>query len=263
MKNRKMIVVDLDGTALNSNHQVSDNTRNYLQKLKEDGHIIVIATGRTLRSGILVTEGATFANYVIGSGGGIIYDISNKKIIYQNEIPKKEAEIVFSMYQDDMGFIDICNANYYYKYTTKDYKESNTCKVIKTKEKFLENIDNITHISIIPNYGIDTLHALLKEKVPNLDYVKMQDSFSDRIWIDIFRKGTSKYNAIKIIAGIENISNDDIIAFGDGRNDVDMIQKCGIGVAMGNSLEEVKEVAIYTTKSNDEDGIIYFLNKYL
>ena len=260
---RKMIVIDLDGTALNSNHQVSTKTKEYLKELKENGYIIVIATGRILRSGINITDGAEFANYIISSGGGSIYDNLNKKIIYQNEIPKKEVETIFSMYKDEMEFIDICNANGYYKYTIKNYKEDKTCKVSKTREKFLDNIDNITHISIISNNGIEELYGLLQEKVPSLDYVKMQDSFSDRIWIDIFGKGTSKYNAIIIVAGKENIENHDIIAFGDGKNDINMIQNCGIGVAMGNALEEVKEVANYITKSNDEDGIIYFLQKYL
>ena len=263
MKNRKMIVVDLDGTALNSNHQVSITTKEYLKRLKEDGYIIVIATGRILRSGINITDGAEFADYIISSGGGSIYDNLNKKIIYQNEISKEEAETVLSIYDDDMEYIDICNYNYYYKYTVKDYKVDKTCKVSKAREGFLDNIDNITHISIISNDGIEELYELLQEKVPSLDYVKMQDSFSSRIWIDIFGKGASKYNAIKIVADIENIKNEDIITFGDGRNDIDMIKRSGTGVAMKNALEEVKEVADYITESNDEDGIVYFLDKYL
>lgn len=263
MKNRKMIVVDLDGTALNSNHQISITTKEYLKKLKEDGYIIVIATGRILRSGINVTEKAEFADYIISNGGGIIYDNLKQNIIYQNGISKEEAEMIFSMYTDDMEYIDICNVNYYYKYTVKDYKESNFCKVTKTRKGFLDNIDNIIHASIISNNGIEELYELLKEKISSLDYVKMQDSFSDRIWIDIFGKGTSKYNAIKIVADIENIKNEDIITFGDGRNDIGMIKKSGIGVAMGNALEEVKEVSDYITKTNDEDGIVYFLVEYL
>lgn len=263
MKNRKMIVVDLDGTALNSNHQVSITTKEYLKKQKEEGNVIVIATGRILRSGINVTDGGEFADYIISNGGGIIYDNLKKSIIYQNVISKEEAEIIFSMYTDDMEYIDICNANYYYKYTVKDYKEDKTCKVSKTRKGFLDNIENIAHISMISNDGIEELYELLPEKVPSLDYVKMQDSFSDRIWIDIFGKGTSKYNAIKIVADIENMKNEDIICFGDGRNDVDMIKRAGIGVAMGNALEEVKEVSNYITKSNDEDGIVYFLTEYL
>lgn len=258
-----MIVVDLDGTTLNSNHQVSIKTKEYLQKLKGNGYIIVIATGRVLRSGINITDGAEFADYIISSSGGSIYDNLNKKIIYQNEISKEEAEIILSIYDDDMEYIDICNYNYYYKYTVKNYKGDKTCKVSKTRERFLDNIDNITHISIISNNGIEGLYKLLQEKVPSLDYVKMQDSFSDKIWIDIFGKGTSKYNAIKIVAEIENIQNEDIITFGDGRNDIDMIKKSGTGVAMKNALKEVKKVADYITESNDEDGIVCFLNKYL
>jgi hydroxymethylpyrimidine pyrophosphatase-like HAD family hydrolase len=62
---------------------------------------------------------------------------------------------------------------------------------------------------------------------------------------------------------IEGINNSDVIAFGDGLNDVDMIKLSGIGVAMGNALDEVKNVSNYVTISHNDDGVIYFLREYL
>ena len=92
----------------------------------------------------------------------------------------------------------------------------------------------------------------------------MQDSFNDVQWIELFNKGTGKYNGINRVAQIENIKNENIIAFGDGLNDIDMIEKCGVGVAMKNALIDVKQKANFITdKSNSEDGIIDFLEKYL
>ena len=68
---------------------------------------------------------------------------------------------------------------------------------------------------------------------------------------------------IKKIMEIEGVSNDNVIAFGDGLNDVDMIRLSGIGVAMGNALNSVKKVSDYITISHNNDGVVYFLKLYL
>ena len=78
------------------------------------------------------------------------------------------------------------------------------------------------------------------------------------------KKGTEKYKGITEIARLEDISNENIIAFGDGLNDVEMLKKCRIGVAMKNALPEVKEQADYiTSRTNNENGVIEFLKEYL
>ena len=92
----------------------------------------------------------------------------------------------------------------------------------------------------------------------------MQDSFGDVKWLEITKKGTEKYKGITEIARLEDISNENIIAFGDGLNDVEMLKKCRIGVAMKNALPEVKEQADYiTSRTNNENGVIEFLKEYL
>ena len=92
----------------------------------------------------------------------------------------------------------------------------------------------------------------------------MQDSFKDVKWLEVSQKGVEKYNGISKIAQIENIENKNIIAFGDGLNDIDMLKKCGVGVAMKNALPEVKDVSKYIAKkTNIENGIVEFLKEYL
>ena len=92
----------------------------------------------------------------------------------------------------------------------------------------------------------------------------MQDSFKDVKWLEVSQKGVEKCNGISKIAQIENIENKNIIAFGDGLNDIDMLKKCGVGVAMKNALPEVKEQADYiTSRNNNENGVIEFLKEYL
>ena len=92
----------------------------------------------------------------------------------------------------------------------------------------------------------------------------MQDSFDNVQWLEAFQKGVQKYKGVYKISQIENIDNKDVIAFGDGLNDVDMLKKCGVGVAMKNALPEVKEQADYiTSRTNNENGVVEFLKEYL
>lgn len=263
MSSRKMIVVDLDGTLLNINQGCSKKTIKYLSKLKKMGYIIVIATGRMLRDAVSVTEGAKFANYIIASAGAIIYDMDKSKIISDKKIDKDEVRRICSYYNDEVEFISICDLYYYNSFTFEDKMDLWVDKKINDIDKFIIKSDGIYHMTfyVCDNSLIDKYYKMIDSD--KLSILIMQNSFSDKKCIEIFSKGVSKYNAIKTVIDIEGICNDDVIAFGDGLNDVDMIRLSGIGVAMGNALDEVKEVSDYVTISHNNDGVIYFLKGYL
>ena len=86
---------------------------------------------------------------------------------------------------------------------------------------------------------------------------------SQRFYYEIMPKGLSKGNSLLEIAKYYNIDQKDIIAFGDELNDETMIEVAGTGVAMGNAVEKIKEIADYITLSNDEDGIADYLEKFI
>ena len=92
----------------------------------------------------------------------------------------------------------------------------------------------------------------------------MQDSFKSDKSIEVSSKNVSKYAAIKKLADLLNIKNDEIVAFGDSPNDLDMIKNCGFGVSMKNALDEVKKVSDATTvKDHNDDGMTDFLKNIL
>lgn len=264
LNNKKLIAVDLDGTLLQTNKRCSLKTTNYLKDLKEKGHIIVVATGRILSSAIHATEGAEFANYIVSDAGAIIYNNEEQSIISKNIINNLDVIKICSEYETNWSKVNICDNENYNIYTNKYYEIENFEKLILDKEEFLKKDKEITHISIILKQNeVEKIKKKLQTKLPHLKITIMQDSFSDKKWIEVFNEGVSKYNTIKLIADRENIDVKDIICFGDGLNDIDMIKRSGVGVAMGNALPEIKENAKYITLSNDEDGIKFFLEKYL
>lgn len=260
--NRKMIVVDLDGTLLNISEGCSNRTKKYLKKLKDLGYIIVIATGRVLGSAMGVTDGADFANYIIANAGALIYDMDNKRIVMKNDISKIDMKMICDSYNDEIDYINVCDLFYHNRCIGNSNIKSKYEKKIKDLDKFITDCDDILHITVKlkDNDLIDKYYKIFSRD--SLEIIVMQDSFTDRKWLEIFNKGVSKYNAIKVIMDREEISNSDVVAFGDGLNDIDMIKKCGIGVAMGNALDEVKDVSNYVTISHNDDGVVYFLRGY-
>ncbi len=153
-----------------------------------------------------------------------------------------------------VDFIHICDNNNHHKII--DFNDV---------DDLLEKLTEVTKFVIIlkDNSNILDFRNELVGRYPNLSFIVMQDSFGTRQWFDVIASGVDKYKAAKYVSELEGISNGNIIAFGDGLNDLEMIENSGVGVAVSNALLEVKEKARYVTLSNIEDGVIEFLIKYL
>ena len=260
-----MIVLDLDGTLLNGERKVSERSKNYLKKLKDMGYIIVIATGRIYESINYVINGFDCVNYVITDTGASCYDTSDGHTIFNNPIALETAEKFKKFYNDNFVFIDVCDKHTIYKYSDidEDYYFIDTTK---DWDYIFNNCKEISHVSVSmkTNEQVMELYNKLKEDITELDINIMQDSFADKKWIETIKKGCTKYKAIAELANYLNINNNEIIAFGDGLNDIDMLKKCGTGVALSNALPVVKENANFVTAyDHNHDGVIEFLKEYL
>lgn len=252
---KKLVALDLDGTLLDRKEKCNKKTINYLKKLKNSGNLIVIATGRMLSSSLYPFDNMDFANYVICDSGSGIYDLSEEKFIYKDPISKKLINELILSYGKFFSFIELCSTND--SYIIEEDGETNILEVINN------NVD-IMHIVIELKKDVDekSIMSNLTDNMKGLEFQLMKNSFSGNKWFDVLSKGNSKYNSILKIANDEKISNDNIICFGDGLNDIEMIKKCGVGVAMGNAFDDVKKVSNFITKSNDEDGVLVFLEKF-
>lgn len=261
----KMIVTDLDGTLLNEKRKPSEETKQYLMNLKRQGYIIVIATGRMYTSILDATDGAIFANYLISDTGACTYKISGETI-FQNLISKDIVRKILDYYNDDFRYIDICDKTTIYRYSKITSSKTDFIKIITEKEELLKNNLEVCHISIAMNTNekVLELYDKLLQNFPELEVLMMQDSFKSNKWIEMTVKGCSKYWAIKNLANYLNISNEEIIAFGDGLNDIDMIRNCGYGVAMKNALPEVKKIANdITFLDHNHDGVVEYLKNVI
>ena len=257
---KKLIALDLDGTLLNNEGVVSEISKSYLKKLKEKGHIIIIATGRILNRALVGTDGAEFANYIVSDNGAAVFKNEGLnrewKEVYTNILSKEIVQRIASYYDKDKFIsINICDRNMIHHY-------DNTINITE----FLEKINEIIQVSVsfINNELVEEYLKIFREKFPMLKIEIMQDSFGEVKWLEITKKDVEKYKGIAEVAKMEEITNENIIAFGDGLNDIEMLKKCGVGVAMKNALSEVKEQADYiTSRTNNENGVVEFLKEYL
>lgn len=261
----KMIVTDLDGTLLNEKGIVSRFTRKQLKKYKDKGLIITIATGRIYSMAVDALKSIKYVDYIITDNGACVYDIKEKKYIYSNYIGRDIVKNIYNMFNERIKYINFCDKNYVFKYTEEKINLPRRFKIINSYKKIDSKAKDITHITIAAkiNDEIFDVDKMIKENYPTLEPVIMQDSFANDKWLDIQVKNCNKLNTIKWLTNKKSIEKDEIIVFGDGLNDIEMVAAFPNGVAMNNALDEVKKNAKYITEySNNQNGVALFLEEY-
>ncbi len=276
----KMIVIDLDGTLLNDEKEVSKENADMINRAyKEKGVISVIATGRSYMCAEHIANivGESFSQYIIASTGSIIRDNKNgidlNKQCIKNENIVKILEIAEK--HNFKYIIDIKSkviANGRLVNQEKLEKMGQSYEVREDLISYFKN--NNIHGITITIIGKEQELLELKEELSVMedleitDLCKSIDVKEDKIkevvsYIDIISKGVTKQNAIKTLANYLNINKDEIIVIGDGGNDIPMFETAGLKVAMANSIEIVKQKADYITSNNNENGVAKAIKKFI
>lgn len=257
----KLISMDFDGTLLTSNKQVTERNRKILLEYKNKEYIIVGVTARNLSSVNNVCDINMF-NYLILNNGSHIYDVQNRKDIDISNIDKKMQLEITTYFKDIAEQIDYCSLNNYYIYKNSNVENKSYLIKINSIDEIKETISRM-NIFLKDIQEISRYKKSLESCFDNLNIFEMMDTDNNksRRWLSINSKETSKFKALEKLCLDLNIEIDEVIFFGDGANDLTIISKVGLGVAMGNALKEIKKQAKEITLSNDEDGIAVFLEK--
>ena len=261
----KIAFFDIDGTLNNSKQELTKNTIETLKKAHEKGIEIVLCSGRTNTYVCNYLKELIGAKYAISSNGAEIYDYDNKINIFEDKMNFLEVKYLWN-YCDKNKLsivINTTNERYANKYTLRP-----DSKVFIDDIDFLLN-ENIFQI-VIADFNYNNMKTL-ENKIIELtstnivnfsrDYLNKLDKGT--LWFDIVKTNVNKGNAIKYLLNELKIDSKYAICFGDSVNDIDMFNECGIKVAMGNALDEIKNIATYTTDTNDKDGIAKFFDKYI
>lgn len=257
----KLIAVDFDDTILTSDKRITKTSKKYLMDLKSKGYYIVGVTGRNLNSVLDIGESEIFNYYVLNNGSDL-YDIDNNSIENIYSIDRRIVDDIVTKYLPMARRIDCCSTSNYLYFADN---ETVTNKSFIIKINSLNEInESISRMNIFMKdiNDIDKLKSLINS-IKDIDCFIMQDSTNDNRWLVVMPKGVNKSSALSVLCNRLNMTLEDVIFFGDGLNDIELMQNSGFGVAMGNALDEVKEVADDITITNDEDGVIKYLSKIL
>jgi Cof subfamily protein (haloacid dehalogenase superfamily) len=262
-------VCDMDGTLLNSSDNISDENEAALKKLQKNGIEVIIATGRLDLMVKRYIEQLDLQGHIISCNGGLIRNIHTGEIIYSNVMDKEVVkELLTHSFKEKIDFLVYTP---YVMFSNRNnpravrYESINNTVIadISFEVKYIdsddmtvmEGMDILKVLLIFPTQEQVEEHITMCSKHKSLYAVSSAQGL-----LDIMAAGSSKGKAVKLLADRCGVDLSDIIAFGDNHNDIEMLSCAGMAVAMGNSVDELKAVAQFVTKSNDESGIAYAID---
>ena len=286
----KLVAIDLDGTMLNQYGIITEKTKKAISKAQEKGVEVMIASGRAITSVKRFSKEINSNKYFISGNGAITYDIKNNKILYENILSKTKALKIIKICEENSIYYNVYTENgiiaknlsyntlYYYKdnLTKPDENRTHINIVENVYDYFEQREEKILKIMIcdehktVFNSIVRKLKELSEIEVLEVSHMsrKIIKQGTDEIALEYFytevsAKDVDKWNALEEIIGLMNISKEEVVTIGDNANDLKMITNAGLGVAMGESAPYVKQSADIIAPTNDEDGVVIFLEKYL
>ena len=264
----KVLALDLDGTLTNSKKEITPRTRQALRRAAQAGVRIVLASGRpTVGVQYLAKELELerLGGYILSYNGGCILDCATGRVVAQEVFPRELVKPVceearaagaVAMSYNSEGIVTEHPQDEYVQL------ESFTCRVPAIQ---VENLGDFI--------DFDVNKILLSKHPDRIAHVEehMQQKFAGRLsiyrsmpyFLEIMPLGVEKSQSLRALLTILGLSEENLMACGDGWNDISMIRLAGVGVAMGNAVPQVKQAAGWVTADNNHDGVGLAVEKFI
>lgn len=273
-QNIRMVGLDLDGTLLNSNKVFTEYSKEVITKALRQGVIVLPATGRPATG--IPKEVMEFPGirYALTSNGARVLDLQDEKVLYERLISYeaggrlleilKKYDALLEIYYDGTGYAAKRDLDRVERYMPSAPMVN---YILNTRQP-VEDVFEMYHREHRPLDKIQALFAsqedkreAFKEVGEKLQEITICGALHNNL--EANAKEARKGVALVKLGELLGIPREEIMACGDGSNDIEMIRKVGFGVAMSNAIDEVKEAADYVTLSNDEDGVARVIEKYV
>lgn len=267
----KLAAFDLDGTLLNSKKEITPETLRVLELAASRGIELVPATGRFWEAMPDSVKSLEFVHYAITLNGAEIFDVKESKSLARFEIPVERARTLCRTFDDLNVIYDfIADGHGFMKRELHENLEGVMLgewqvKIVRDKRTPVDDV----YRELSTRKGVQKMQIYTKDKILRENLLKSLPVVFPRLLftssvpnnIEINDPKANKGTGLKFIADKLNVPMSDTLAFGDGSNDIYMICAAGIGAAMGNATDEIKEVADYITLSCDENGVAEGIKK--
>lgn len=248
-----LIFFDIDGTLVGEDGRViPKSARDAVQRARANGHICMINTGRTQTLvGTELTEQTEFDGLIMGCGTMVVY--RGETLLHETFSPEDGTRIIDGLRRYE---IDACLEG-----TENNYRDSDDRIFTETYRRFISRFDEFSYGSFKEAPGhfdkffayadrVEKMDGFRREFADRLDFVDRRGGF-----FEIIPKGFSKASAMDFVAGALGISMEETVAIGDSSNDIPMIERAHVGIAMGNATEDVKKIADYVSTDINDNGI--------
>ncbi|MEI7025773.1 Cof-type HAD-IIB family hydrolase [Paenibacillus sp. y28] len=261
----KLICIDIDDTLINDKRQVTEGTKAALAAAIQRGVTVTLATGRMHASAQQLAKQMELNVPLISYQGSLIKNAMDGKVLYERAVPEEATRIIF----------DFCEANglhlqYYIQdqlYTKADNERTRAyCELSNipfTVEPDFSKLLASPSTKLLIYEDSDKLDELMPEFARLLEGKNVHMTKSKPYFLEFTHKEGTKGQAVAHLAKHIGCELSEVIAIGDSWNDRDMLEVAGLGVAMGNAVDALKEIADYITLSNNEDGVKHVIDKYV
>lgn len=265
--NYNMIVLDLDGTLTNRDKVITPRTKQSLMEAQKRGIKVVLASGRPTYGVMPLAEELElekYEGYILSFNGGIIMDCRTREVIFKKELPVEANRKILDLAEKEQ--VDILT---YQGARILTNNQDNPYAKIES---------GINHLKL---KQIEDLKAYLDFPVPKFlmlddgDYLALVEARvkaalgknfsvyrSEPFFLEILPRGIDKAQCLAQLLKLLGMEREEMIACGDGFNDLSMIEFAGLGVAMENAVRPVRNAADYVTLSNNDDGVAHVVEKF-
>lgn len=267
MNHYKMLCLDIDGTLLNSKHQITKQTKEAISNVIKEKNVLVILVSARMPTGIFfLAKELEITAPIICYSGALIVD-SDKNILFNRYIElsyikklysiAKKYSIGISLYKDDEWYSEEKD-----KWVEQEEDITKLTASIRDYQELFMEWENEGCNKILCMGDEEQIAALQNELFTTFGE-ELAIYLSKPTYLEIMSKKSSKTAAIAVLLKKYNLDPRTLMAIGDNYNDINMIEYAGLGIAMGNAPDEVKGYADHVTASNDEEGVAKAINTYI
>lgn len=266
----KYIFVDIDGTLLSHHTGIPKSSLEAIDLARKNGHKVFINTGRVKSAVDDYLQFYPFDGYVFACGGHVKV---NDETIYENVLSEEEIKRAVEIFEKhQVGYIlEGAQYSYYNKKAIEFFKDRRIKHESELGPQVLRHLIQENMVQPIEQYWDNPQHVN-KFSVftdTNLELYKLEEFFKDDYEMikyttsaEIITKGINKFHGVEVVLKHFNAEVADSLALGDSMNDYSMIDKCGVGIAMGNGVDELKAIADYITFDVDDHGLFHAFKKF-
>lgn len=263
----KMIVLDLDDTLLQDDHSIAPRTKRALMDAQEAGVKVVLASGRPTFGMVDIAkelELEKYGSFILSFNGAKIINCQTGEELFSSTLPVETVQALYEISKAEDVWIHTYMGNDIITEENNEYTEIEreiTGMRIVEVESFVQTVQEPVVKTLMVGHPdrLVSLEKKLQEQLAGQLSVMRSKPF----FIEFTENGVDKGTSLHHLAQQLGIKQEEVIAIGDSYNDIAMIKYAGLGVAMGNAPDDIKEIANYVTDTNKNDGVAKVVEEFI